>query len=319
MDKLAIHIVEKDQKVAEELQTVLRNLGHRVTGISDDLNAAKNNLKDKQPDLFIINMNYRESGTPIKINLEVPFIYLTDHSDSILNRIETRPYGYLQRPFNSQQVKLVLDLAITRFRQEQQVARNEKKFKTLFENTGTAIFSCNHKSLILDCNQAGLNLLKIDRQNLNQDIKLSDFIKPGHTEKFQDFISQSQSSQIEKPDCECSIQDRNGNKKSVLLRSKKVPANDLWIVSATDLSSLRRAEKKLEWEQHLFANLVENIDARVYIKDTDHKFLRINQKHAEYLGLNSPEEAIDKTDYDFFEKFIFYQYHRDCPKPLPPL
>jgi sigma-B regulation protein RsbU (phosphoserine phosphatase) len=50
-----------------------------------------------------------------------------------------------------------------------------------------------------------------------------------------------------------------------------------------------------------FERLMESLPDHVYFKDREGRFTAINKAQALYIGLSSPEEAIGKTDYDFFE------------------
>ncbi|HEY6245348.1 MAG TPA: ATP-binding protein [Pyrinomonadaceae bacterium] len=46
--------------------------------------------------------------------------------------------------------------------------------------------------------------------------------------------------------------------------------------------------------------LMESSPDTIYFKDNSSRFIRINKAQAELLGLNSPEDAIGKSDFDFF-------------------
>lgn len=48
--------------------------------------------------------------------------------------------------------------------------------------------------------------------------------------------------------------------------------------------------------------LFKYIPDNIYFKDRESHFIRINQSQAKFLELKSPEEAIGKTDFDFFER-----------------
>ena len=53
-------------------------------------------------------------------------------------------------------------------------------------------------------------------------------------------------------------------------------------------------------EQYLLHTLMENTPDHLYFKDTESRFIRINKSLADWFGLGHPEDAIGKTDFDFF-------------------
>ncbi len=68
----------------------------------------------------------------------------------------------------------------------------------------------------------------------------------------------------------------------------------------TDDSERLTTRQELETEKSLLQSLMDNIPDTIYFKDTEGRFTRINKAQADTLGISSPEEAIGKTDFDFF-------------------
>ncbi len=55
-------------------------------------------------------------------------------------------------------------------------------------------------------------------------------------------------------------------------------------------------------ERDLINALMKNIPDTIYFKDKQSRFIRINMAQAEVLGIANPDEAIGKTDFDYFPK-----------------
>jgi PAS domain S-box-containing protein len=57
-----------------------------------------------------------------------------------------------------------------------------------------------------------------------------------------------------------------------------------------------------EQEQNLFRFLMENIPDRIYFKDRESRFISVNTAMARLFHLKSPEDAVGRSDSDFFPK-----------------
>jgi len=62
----------------------------------------------------------------------------------------------------------------------------------------------------------------------------------------------------------------------------------------------KRAENALAEERALLRALMDNAPDHIYFKDTRSRFTHINAAHARVLGLARPEEAVGKSDADFY-------------------
>lgn len=62
-----------------------------------------------------------------------------------------------------------------------------------------------------------------------------------------------------------------------------------------------KRQRHLLRERNLMSSLIDNIPDTIYFKDLNSKFIRVNKAQAALLGLENPEDAIGKSDFDFFE------------------
>ena len=84
----------------------------------------------------------------------------------------------------------------------------------------------------------------------------------------------------------------------------------------------KEGEAELVREKALLSSLMDSIPDWIFFKDTKSRFIRVNQSHAELLGVSDPEAAIGKTDFDFFSKHEaeqFYKEEQDVIRGLKPL
>ena len=62
----------------------------------------------------------------------------------------------------------------------------------------------------------------------------------------------------------------------------------------------KRAEEALAQERDLFHTLLDNLPDRIFFKDAQSCFTRINQALTDHFKISHPREAVGRTDHDFF-------------------
>jgi PAS domain S-box-containing protein len=75
----------------------------------------------------------------------------------------------------------------------------------------------------------------------------------------------------------------------------------LWQGFTTEDTERKQMEHLLAHERDLLQALMDNLPDHIYFKDADSRFTRINRAMARHLDLKNPEEAIGKSDADFFQ------------------
>ena len=120
MDNFRILIVEDETIIAEDLLDTLEDLGYDVCSVCYDSETALQELYRCKPDLALLDITIRglkdgiEVAQIINKNHQIPFIYLTSHSDRVtLNRAKhTRPRGYIVKPFKDRDLISSIEIAL---------------------------------------------------------------------------------------------------------------------------------------------------------------------------------------------------------------
>lgn len=83
------------------------------------------------------------------------------------------------------------------------------------------------------------------------------------------------------------------------------------IVFIDDITRDKKVLEELAHEKTLLTTLLDHIPDTIYFKDAKSRFIRINKAQADALGIDSPEEAIGKTDFDYFSEDMAKDAYKD--------
>jgi len=69
-----------------------------------------------------------------------------------------------------------------------------------------------------------------------------------------------------------------------------------------DVTKYIKSEQKTKESETLLRTLIDNLPLNVFVKDMMSRKVLVNQSEYKYLGANSAEEVLGKTDFDFFDE-----------------
>jgi len=175
-----ILIVEDEYLSANFLFNILRDLSFNNITIVSSADEALEIVKSKKIDLAFMDININGSidgiSCAILINqiYSIPIIYITGYRDSsiIEESSRTNIYGFLLKPFDENDVQIVLNVAIVRLNKESdKTVKNHKQINISDE------YSYCLKNKILFENDASIKLTKKELEvldflckNINQNI-----------------------------------------------------------------------------------------------------------------------------------------------------
>ncbi len=122
MTDIRVLIVEDEPLIAEDIAGFLGEIDYICAGIAYDSETAIDMLMNRHPDIALLDitiegsMNGIEIAEIINLKYNIPFVYLTSHSDkaTLDNAKKTLPYGYIVKPFNEKDLLSTLEMALFR-------------------------------------------------------------------------------------------------------------------------------------------------------------------------------------------------------------
>ena len=120
-------IVEDDNVTARSLQMSLEKLGYIITTIVSSGEQAIQKLEEgDSPDLVLMDISLQgeldgiETASILATRFNLTVIYLTSHDDKdVFEKAKmTNPYGYLIKPFKTEELKKIVELGVHRLRSD---------------------------------------------------------------------------------------------------------------------------------------------------------------------------------------------------------
>lgn len=136
MTSKKIIIIEDEALIAIEIESTLEMLGFQVVGHSMSGDEALDLFARTEADLILLDINIRGSLNGIDLakiireKYNTPFVFLTSHSDpnTLEQAKKMMPYGYILKPFNENDLKVNIEMALYKFESEQKQQSYSKEY-----------------------------------------------------------------------------------------------------------------------------------------------------------------------------------------------
>jgi two-component system, cell cycle sensor histidine kinase and response regulator CckA len=180
-----ILVVEDERIVGEDIRLMLEDLGYEIVGVVSTGEEAVQKAEEMKPDLALMDIVLAgeidgiEAAKQMRAVWNVPVIYLTAYSSQCTqNRTqETDPFGYLVKPFKRSDLRCAIETALYKHDMEMRLRKSEQKFRLLYENVPSAYQSLDDRGLLLEVNEAWLDLFGYSREEVINK-SFGDFLAP---------------------------------------------------------------------------------------------------------------------------------------------
>ena len=169
-----IMVVEDEGVVAQDIKFTLKSLGYAIPAVATSGEEAIAKITEFSPDLVLMDIRLKGKMDGIaatkKINedFDIPVVYLTAYADekTLARAKKTMPYGFIIKPYEKNDLKSVIEVALYRHKREKELQIREKLSDRIFDRSpiGMAIIDMNMR--IRKVNGALGKILKTSKEEL---------------------------------------------------------------------------------------------------------------------------------------------------------
>jgi PAS domain S-box-containing protein/putative nucleotidyltransferase with HDIG domain len=200
---------------------------------------------------------------------------------------------------------LVLGIArdITERKQaEKALADSEEKYRTVFENTGTATIIIEEDKIISMVNTQSEKMYGYSKEEIENKMKWTNFVIPEDLERMKKYhITRRKAGEKAPTEYEFRLMDKKGNIRDIFLKIGIIPNTKKSIASLMDITERKEAEENVKNIKDELEMLLDSVPAIIFYKDIEGRIIRANKALADSLKM-SIEDIVGKTTEELFPK-----------------
>ncbi len=195
---------------------------------------------------------------------------------------------------------------------EYALQENEKEYRSVFENTGTATFLVEEDMTISKINAKAEEMAGYSKADIEGKMKTIDFVAQEDRARIIRYHGERRKQDGESPsEYTFKLADKHGNTKNVFIQTSIIPGTERSIASIIDITSRVRAETALRGSEEKYRNILENIEDGYFELDLDGHLIFFNNSlckitghsQEELMGINQGPNSSPETVEKLFQVF----------------
>ena len=172
----------------------------------------------------------------------------------------------------------------------EQLRESEEKYRSVFENTGTATMIIEDDSKISMVNAEVEQLSGYSKKEIEGEKSWTEFVVREDLERIRkDYVQSKEGGKsLAQEDYFCFI-DKQGNVKHVLLKIATIPGTEKTIASLRDITLRKEAEEWLIHERYMVDRIMKTSPAGIMVVNSAGHIVFVNNRSEEVLGLSKEE------------------------------
>lgn len=157
--------------------------------------------------------------------------------------------------------------------------KSQERYRTVFENTGTATFVMAPDRTISIINSGFERLTGLNKAEVEGKLKLSDMVHGPDRERLVRYKADRRGVSEGPKELACGVRDRRGAIKDVLLKLDIIPSTGECIGSMMDITHIKRAELKIKEQKAQLAAILDNFEGQIYVVSSKNYRLTYANEH----------------------------------------
>ncbi len=180
---------------------------------------------------------------------------------------------------------------------EKEIARSEKMYRTIFENTGTAMLIIDGDSRIIMANSRAEEISGYSRNEIESKKYWMEFVSPEDLDRMKQYETvRKQDPESAPGSYEFRFLDRRGDTRNVFLTVALIAGTPLKVASLDDISEQKAAEEALRSSEERLRAITESIPEAIISTDTHGKIVFWNKPAENIFGYTAAEILGQSTD-----------------------
>jgi len=326
-DVLNILIIEDEEAHVELIKRTFESFKEYEISFAGNITEGKKFISEKKFDLIISDWKLPDGEgidlvQVVKEKGECPIILMTSFGNQQL-AVESMKLGVIDYIVKSSETFSKLPYTISRAlrewenitarkKAEDALRNSEMRYRTFVENIPDVIFQVDLKGNFIFLNQAGLNILKLTKEELIGS-NIESLFPPDTVKTQLEAIGKVlQTKGIYELQIPITIDGITKEYFVVLIPFISIEGEiDSLIGVCHDISELKRTERALKLSESKFReqsellfNILRHIPNYIFWKDANSIYRGCNENFAAWLGIENSSQIIGKTIFDFVDKDV---------------
>jgi PAS domain S-box-containing protein len=201
-------------------------------------------------------------------------------------------------PGSKRSVASFLDIT-ERKRVEEELRNSEGKYRTMFENTGTAMMIIEPDTIVSLVNMEFEKLTGYNKKEIEGKMSWTKFVVKEDLERMLEYHRQRRSTGSSPPrEYEYRLINKSGNIKDMYLTISMIPGTKKSVASLMDITEHKKVVRSIKESERRMADIIQFLPDATFVVDNDGKIIAWNKAMVKLTGVEA-EGMMDKRDHEY--------------------